>query len=193
MIAAFNQLGEPTPKPPTTTTTTAPPLAPRSVSVDVLNASGAGLLATDTAEGLRSDGFTITGIDNAPSVIPSGEPSRIYYGPTGLAAARTLADSLSGRVIDVPDPELTGNDLTLWVASAALRVTTTTTTTTTVPGSPTTPTTIPSDVYTNTEPEPWNPVPCTLGSPGPTTTTSRPKGRTGTAPKAKIAASKGSG
>ncbi len=43
MIAAFNQLGVPKPKPSTTTTTTAPPLANSAVSVDVLNASGAGL------------------------------------------------------------------------------------------------------------------------------------------------------
>ena len=55
MIAAFNQLGVPKPKPSTTTTTTAPPLANSAVSVDVLNASGGGLLATDTAAGLRRE------------------------------------------------------------------------------------------------------------------------------------------
>lgn len=175
MIAAFNQIGVPKvpPSTRTTTTTTAPPLADRAVSVDVLNASGAGLLATDTADGLRTDGFVITGIDNAPSLIPAGDPSEIYYGPSGLPAARTLADSLRGKVTYVPDSSLTGNDLSLWVASAALTVTTTTTTsttTTTIPGSPTTTTTIPGDVYTNTQPEPWNPVPCTLGTPATTTT-----------------------
>jgi LCP family protein required for cell wall assembly len=171
MIAAFNQLGVPQPKPSTTTTTTAPPLANSAVSVDVLNASGAGLLATDTAAALKKNGFVITGINNAPSLIPAGEPSEIYYGPSGLPAAHTLADSLKGKVTYVPDSSLTGNDLTLWVASAALTVTTTTTTTT--PGSPTTTTTIPSDVYTNTQPEPWNPVPCTLGAPTTTTTTTK--------------------
>jgi hypothetical protein len=56
MIAAFNQLGVPKPKPSTTTTTTAPPLANSAVSVDVLNASGAGLLATDTAAALKRTG-----------------------------------------------------------------------------------------------------------------------------------------
>jgi LCP family protein required for cell wall assembly len=170
MIAAFNQLGVPKPNPSTTTTTTAPPLANSSVSVDVLNASGAGLLATDTAAGLTENGFVITGIDNAPSLIPAGEPSEIYYGPSGLPAAHTLADSLTGKVMYVPDSSLAGNELSLWVASAALTVTTTTTTTTTIPGSPTTTTTIPGDVYTNTQPEPWNPVPCSLGAPTTTTT-----------------------
>ena len=53
MIQAFNQIGEPAPKPSTTTTTTTPPLSNASVTVDVLNASGGGLLATHTADGLR--------------------------------------------------------------------------------------------------------------------------------------------
>jgi hypothetical protein len=180
MISAFNQIGAPK-VPPSTTTTTAPPLVDRAVSVDVLNASGAGLLATDTAEGLRADGFVITGIDNAPSLIPAGEPSEIYYGPSGLPAAHTLADSLSGKVTYVPDSSLSGNDLSLWVASAALTVTTTTTTT--IPGSPTTSTVSPGEVYFNKQPEPWNPVPCTLGAPTTTTTPTT----------AKVAASKGSG
>lgn len=180
MIDAFNQLGVPKPK-PSTTTTTAPPLANSAVSVDVLNASGAGLLATDTAAALKENGFVITGINNAPSLIPAGEPSEIYYGPTGLPAAHTLADSLEGKVTYIPDSSLTGNDLSLWIASAALTVTTTTTTTTTTPGSPTTTTTIPSDVYTNTQPESWNPVPCTLGAPATTTTTTTKAAKTKTA------------
>jgi LCP family protein required for cell wall assembly len=174
MISAFNQIGAPTPNPATTTTTTTPPLANSAVSVNVLNASGGGLLATDTADNLRKDGFVITGVNNAPSVIAAGSPSEIFYGPTGLPAAKTLAASLQGnKVTYVPAPTLSGNSVTLWVANATLTVTTTTTTTTssTVPGSPTTTTTIPGDVYTNTQSEPWNPVPCTLGAPATTTTT----------------------
>jgi hypothetical protein len=46
-----------------------------------------------------------------------------------------------------------------------------TTTTTTAPTGPPTTTTIPGDVYTNQQPEPWNPTPCTLGAPTTTTTT----------------------
>jgi LCP family protein required for cell wall assembly len=171
MVDAFNQLGVPQPKPSTTTTTTAPPLKNSAVSVDVLNASGAGLLATDTADGLRHNGFLISGINNAPSVLPAGEPSEIYYGPTGLAAAHTLADSLKGKVSYVPDASLTGNNVTLWVANAELTVIPSagSTTTTTVPTTP------PGDVYTNTQPEYWNPVPCTLGAPATTTTATTTK------------------
>jgi hypothetical protein len=150
----------------------------RAVSVDVLNASGAGLLATDTAEGLRQDGFAINGINNAPSLIPAGDPSQIYYGPTGLPAAHTLADALDGKVSYVPEASLTGNNLSLWVANASLKVlpsSNTTTTTTTVPATP------PGEVYTNTQQEPWNPVPCTLGATttvpttAPATTTTKAK------------------
>jgi LCP family protein required for cell wall assembly len=168
-IAAFNQIGLPKPAPSATTTTTAPPLANRAVSVDVLNASGGGELASQTASGLEQDGFVVTGVNNAPSVIASGDPSEIFYGTSGLSAAHTLADSLKGTVTYVGSPLLTGNTLILWVANAGLTVDTTTTTTTT-PGSTTTPTAIPGNVVTNTQPEPWNPVPCTLGAPATTTT-----------------------
>ena len=172
MIAAFNQLGEPKPNPATTTTTTAPPLANNAVSVNVFNASGGGLLATATANALRKDGFQVTGVNNAPSVIAAGDPSEIFYGPSGLPAANTLAASLQGTVTYVPDPSLTGNNLNLWVANATLTVTTTTTTTT---GSGTGTTTIPGDVYTNTQPEPWNPSPAPSGAAKPATSTTTTK------------------
>jgi hypothetical protein len=89
----------------------------------------------------------------------------------------------------VSDPSLSGQRLTLMVAGSALSVTgssssgstttsttsTTTTTTTAVSsGGTTTTSTIPGDVYTNTQLEPWNPYPCTLGAStqaSPTTTT----------------------
>jgi LCP family protein required for cell wall assembly len=177
MIAAFNQLGVPKPTPTPTTTTTVAPLAHSAVSVSVFNASGGGLLATDTATGLRNDGFKITGINNAPSVIAPGEPSEIYYGPTGLPAAHTLADALKGKVTYIPDATLSANSLILWVANAQLTVIPSTTTT--LPGSSTTTTTPPSSVYFNTQQEPWNPVPCTLSPATPsttaTTTTTAPK------------------
>jgi LytR cell envelope-related transcriptional attenuator len=170
-IAAFNLIGLPKPSPSATTTTTAPPLANSAVSVNVQNASGGGQLASQTASGLEQDGFAVTGVNNAPSVIASGDPSEIFYGPSGLPAAHTLADSLKGTVTYVGSPLLTGNNLMLWVANPGLTVDTTTTTTTTTPGSSTTPTAPPGNVVTNTQPEPWNPVPCTLGAPATTTTT----------------------
>ena len=118
-IAAFNLIGLPKPAPSATTTTTAPPLANRAVSVNVLNASGGGQLASQTASGLEQDGFAVTGVNNAPSVIASGDPSEIFYGTSGLPAAHTLADSLTGGVTYVADPTLTGNNLTLLVANAS--------------------------------------------------------------------------
>ena len=156
------------------------PPGPRAVTVDVLNASGGGELAGQTAAGLTQNGFVVSGINNAPSVIASGAPSEIFYGSGGLPAAHTLGDALHGAVTYVTSPYLSGNNLTLWVANAQLTVPTTTTTTTTTPGSATTPTTVPSDVVTNTQSEPWNPVPCTLGS----TTTSVAAAKKTTAKKA---------
>jgi LCP family protein required for cell wall assembly len=173
-IAAFNLIGLPKPPPGTTTTTTAPPLPASAVTVNVLNASGGGELASQTASSLEQDGFVVNGVNDAQSVIPTGSLSQILYGPAGLPAAHTLGDALTGGVTYVADPTLTGNNLTLMVANAGLTVSTTTTTTTTAPGS--TPTTIPSDVVTNTQPEPWNPVPCTLGAPTTTTTVATAKG-----------------
>jgi LCP family protein required for cell wall assembly len=193
-IANFNLIGLPKPAPGTTTTTTAPPLANTAVSVNVLNASGGGELAGQTASSLEQDGFVITGINDAQSVIPAGSPSEILYGPVGLPAAHTLADSLTGGVTYVADPTLSGNNLTLMVANAGLTVSTTTTTTTTTPGSSTTPTTIPGDVVTNTQPEPWNPVPCTLGAPTTTTSVATAKGvsakKAKPSPKAKTSQSR---
>ena len=94
-IAAFNQIGLPKPAPSATTTTTAPPLANRAVSVDVLNASGGGELASQTASGLEQDGFVVTGVNNAPSVIASGDPSEIFYG-----TLRSPGRPHAGRLIE---------------------------------------------------------------------------------------------
>ena len=103
--------------------------------------------------------------------------SEIQYGPSGIAAAHTLASALTGPVTLVPDPSLTGQTVSLLIAGSQLTVNGSAAagTTTTAPTGPTTTTTttIPSDVYTNTELEPWNPSPCTLGQPTqatPTTT-----------------------
>ncbi|MGP0030368.1 MAG: LytR C-terminal domain-containing protein [Acidimicrobiales bacterium] len=111
-----------------TTTTTTVPLPPNTaVTVQVLNASGSGDLATNTASALKALGFPVSGINNAPSVIASAKPSDIFYGPTGLPAAHTLANVIDGPVTFVPDSSLTGNNVSLWIANAQMSVTTTTT------------------------------------------------------------------
>ena len=142
MISAFNAIGTTTPKPvrSRSTTTTTPTVSPGLVDVQVLNASSA--LGTDS-------------------------PSEIRYGPSGYAAALTLGSALGGPVTYVSDNSLSGNTVSLLIAGSALTVHAPsaggTTTTTSQPGGTTT-TTVPADVVTNTEPEPWNPYPCTIGA-----------------------------
>ena len=166
----------------TTTTTTVPKLPANQVDIDVLNASSVGGIAHTTATALTAQGFNVNEVGDASTQLSSGSPPQILYGPSGAAAANTLASAIDGSVTLVPDASLTGSTIELLLAGAAPTVgapgsssngTTATTTTTTTP-SPATTTTIPSDVYTNVQPEPWNPSPCILGQPA-TTTTTAPK------------------
>ena len=201
MIDAFNAIGTTPPAPPVvhagngkkggarTTTTTSTTLPHGQVGVDVLNASSdqAGGLAGLVAATLRLDGFTIDEVANAPSPL-DGTTSEIHYGPAGLQAAQTLAAELRGPVTLVADPNLSGATVRLLVAGTSLIVSTPSNpghpgttgtgggTTTTVPTGPTTTTTttIPADVYTNTPNEPWNPFPCSLGTPTQATPTKPP-------------------
>jgi hypothetical protein len=139
---------------------------------------------------LRLDGFTIGEVANASSPL-SGTSSEILYGPAGLQAAQTLNAELRGPVTLVADPSLSGSTVQLLVAGTSLIVSppsnpggagnsgasTGTSTSTTVPTGPTTTTTttIPSDVYANKQPEPWNPFPCAIGQPTSATPTTAHK------------------
>jgi hypothetical protein len=115
----------------TSTPATANPLPPTSsVRVDLLNAYQSGQRPTATYLSLRSDGFAVSAIGTAPSLIAAGQPSQIFYGPSGLAAAETLAYWLIGPVRDVYNANLPGNDLELWIANPLLGVIPSTTTTT---------------------------------------------------------------
>ena len=185
MIDAFNHIGAPKPKPvrpKSNTTTTAPPLNPGQVDVQVLNASTVSGIAHTTATALGDQGFQIAEIGNASTPLGAGKPSEIQYGPSGYPAALTLGSALGGPVTYVADSSLSGNTVSLLVAGSGLSVhaPSASITTTTQAGGATT-TTIPADVVTNTQPEPWNPYPCTLGAsqqapkPSKTTTTSSPK------------------
>ena len=106
----------------TSTTSTVPLLAHGAVTVDVLNAYGSGAVAAVTATALRGLGFSIGNVANAPSDIAPGQPSQILYGPSDLAAANTLAQTLSGPVTEISTTDLSGNHLQLWVASPQLVV-----------------------------------------------------------------------
>jgi len=160
MISAFNRTGMPRPRPKPTSTPTIPAVAPGLVDVQVLNASSVTGIAHATATALTQSGFQVVEVGDAPKPLAPGSPSQIWYGPTGLAAAHSLGAGLSGSISYVPDPSLSGNTVTLFVAGSELTVNGSPTTTTTTP----TGASIPADVYTNTQPEPWNPVPCTLGA-----------------------------
>jgi LCP family protein required for cell wall assembly len=159
-----------------TTTTTIPTEAHSLVGVNVLNASTVSGIAHTTAAALTAQDFQVNEIGDASTQLNVSGPSEILYGPSGTEAAQTLASVLSGSVTQVPDPSLSGSTVDLELSGGPLTVTgssSTSTTTTTTPTGPTTSTTttIPSDVYTNLQPEPWNPSPCTLGQPTTTTTT----------------------
>jgi LCP family protein required for cell wall assembly len=178
LINAFNQIGSTPPAPvkgsKATTTTTAPTEPHGRVGVDVLNASTVGGIARTTATALTTQGFDVTAIGNATTQLAAGDPSEILYGPAGSEAAHTLASVLGGPVTLVPDPSLSGQTVSLMVAGSQLTVTGSPGTTTTT-AAPTTTTTIPSDVYANKQPEPWNPFPCTIGQPTSATPTTAHK------------------
>jgi hypothetical protein len=188
VIDAFNQIGTTPPttttttpprgaKTTSTTTTTIPTEAHSKVGVDVLNASSVSGIAHTTAAALTTQGFVVDQIGNASTQLSADGSSEILYGPSGIEAAHTLAAVLGGPVTLVADPGLSTSTVQLVIANSQLAVTGSstggsTTTTTTAPTTTTT-TTIPADVYTNKQPEPWNPSPCTLGQPTTTTTAAK--------------------
>ncbi len=134
--------------------------APSTVTVSVLNGSGAYNQATDTAQSFRALGFGIGKIGDSAPVGREAE-TVVYYGaktPAARAAAQVVAGSLSGAVVMAYDPTMvspgsqvtvvTGTDFSVdapppptpttaagkttgKVATAVKGATTTTTTTTT--------------------------------------------------------------
>jgi LCP family protein required for cell wall assembly len=89
-----------------------PPAAPTpSAEVSVLNALGTTGLAASTATELRRSGYRIATVGNAP--LADLARSQISYAPGGLAAAKTLADTLLGGATLIEDPTLAASHLTL--------------------------------------------------------------------------------
>ncbi len=99
--------------------------SPSTVTVSVLNGSGAYNQATTTAQGLQALGFHIGTIGDSPPVGQEAE-TVVYYAsktPAQLAAAQAVANSLSGAVIMAMDPTqvkagsqvtvVTGSDFTV--------------------------------------------------------------------------------
>jgi len=154
--------------------------SPSTVTVSVLNGSGAYNQATDTAQSLQALGFHIGTIGDSPPVGQEAE-TVVYYAsktPAQLAAAQAVANSMSGAVIMAMDPTevkpgsqvtiVTGTDFTVNAPPA-----TTTTAPAGVPTSSTTPTTAGTSGNTgnsgafqaptpSVEPlAPWDPRACT--------------------------------
>ncbi|HUA94420.1 MAG TPA: LCP family protein, partial [Acidimicrobiales bacterium] len=80
--------------------------APSTVTVSVLNGSGAYNQATTTAQSLQALGFHIGTIGDSPPVGQEAE-TVVYYAsktPAELAAAQAVANSMSGAVIMAMDP-----------------------------------------------------------------------------------------
>jgi len=179
MITQFDALGStPAPAAPsrrpaassTTTTTTVPSVPPSAVTVQVLNGSGAPGQAEQTEVALQGAGFAVGTAGDAANY--GFTRSVVQYAPGHVAAARTLAGYLGGAVTLTADAQLQGDDLVLTTGSdftgvtgaagsvgvsvAASPASPATTTTTTAPATPA------GDVFTNTQPEPWNPTTCTL-------------------------------
>jgi hypothetical protein len=80
--------------------------APSTVTVSVMNGSGAYNQATTTSQSLQALGFHLGTIGDSPPVGHEAE-TVVYYAsktPAQLAAAQLVADSLSGSVIMAMDP-----------------------------------------------------------------------------------------
>jgi LCP family protein required for cell wall assembly len=154
--------------------------APSTVTVSVMNGSGAYNQATDTAQGLRALGFNIGTVGD---VTPVGQEAEtvVYYSsktPAELAAAQAVANSMSGSVIMAEDPTqvspgaqvtvVTGTDFSVNPPPATTTPTTAATGATGA-GATTTTTTAPSSgsgafappTSTVTPLAPWDPRSCT--------------------------------
>ena len=92
---------------PGTDTMTGQPLpAPSSVTVSVLNGTGAYNQATDTASALGALGYQTVGVGNAAPVGDLAE-TVVYYGsrsPAAEAAAESVVQSMTGSVVMAYDP-----------------------------------------------------------------------------------------
>ena len=80
--------------------------SPSTVTVSVLNGSGAYNQATDTSQSLQALGFKIGTIGDSPPVGQEAE-TVVYYSsksPAELAAAQAVANSMTGAVILAEDP-----------------------------------------------------------------------------------------
>lgn len=85
-------------------------LAPRSVSVRVLNATNRTGLAGSVASQLKARGFGVSGVGNTG---PITAPAEVRYGPAGQAAAALVARQVTGAKLVADGRSGAGVDLVL--------------------------------------------------------------------------------
>jgi LCP family protein required for cell wall assembly len=155
--------------------------SPSTVTVSVLNGSGAPNQATTTAQSLQALGFHIGTIGDSPPVGREAE-TVVYYAaktPAQLAAAQAVANSMSGAVIMGMDPTqvkagsqvtvVTGTDFTVnappatptTAATGATAATPTTTTTSGNSGNTGSSGAFQAPTPTVEPLQPWDPRSCT--------------------------------
>ena len=89
--------------------------APSTVTVSVLNGTGAYNQAADTSAALQALGFHMVGVGDTPSVGAESE-TVVYFAtksPADQAAAQAVASSLSGSVITALGPTSDGAEVTV--------------------------------------------------------------------------------
>ena len=91
------------PAPTTAAPTLPPPAAAKTVKVNVYNATTRSGLASTVADELKTRKFKIGAIANDPLKRKITAAAEVRHGPRGVAAARTVAAQVSGKVVLVPD------------------------------------------------------------------------------------------
>lgn len=149
----------PAPSSPGTTMAT---LDPSSVSVKVLNGSGAPSQAAQAAKDLGTVGFTVVSTGDAASF--SHTTSVVSYGAGHQAAAQTVASRVEGGAVTHEDPSLSGSAVVLTTGSTYTGISTSAGATTASSGSTTTtaaPAANPTaGANTQSKLPPWDPTPC---------------------------------
>ena len=136
MIDAFNQIGTTpvvhaaTPTTPPSTAATPPPRRRRTTTTCRTDRSPS--TCSTPPRRVASpppprphwahQGFGVNEIANASTLLSPGSASQIRYGPSGVAAANTLAAVLRGPVDLVADPAMSGSTVSLLIAGSDLTV-----------------------------------------------------------------------
>jgi LCP family protein required for cell wall assembly len=153
---------------PTTDSMTGEPLSPpSSVTVSVLNGTGVGNQAADTASALSALGFDTVGVGDTTPVGDVVE-TVVYYGSrstTTEAAAETVARSMSGSVVMAYDPSRVADGAQVTVVTGTQFAVNSAATPASTPTTSAAAATIASPSPPTSNLEPWDPRACPAGVP----------------------------